>query len=123
MGERDDGGGERADAGSTAVDSGGDSTADDAGDRPTEEPYEVFVQWERGQPHEYAETVNAPDAEMALLLAKRNVDVRAEPLEIRVAPRRAFLSTAPDDPTLTPSTDRSYRNVASYARQLEGPDE
>lgn len=86
----------------------------------TEESYEVFVQWERGEPHEYSETVNAPDREMALLLAKRNVDVRSEPLSIWVAPRSAFSATAPEDTTLAPTTDRGYRNVAYYAELLRG---
>jgi len=85
------------------------------GDETYEEPFEVFVQWQRGKPHEYAETVNATDREMALVLAKRNVDVRAEPISIWVAPRSAFAATTPEDTTLAPSTDREYRNVAYYA--------
>lgn len=80
------------------------------------EPYEVFVRWQRAEPHEHAETVNAPDREMALTLAKRNVDVRSEPLEIWVVPRAAITATDPDDSTLAPSTDRGYRNVAWYAQ-------
>lgn len=81
------------------------------------EPYEVFVQWQRGKPHQHAETVTAPDDEMALMLAKRNVDVRAGPLEIWVVPRSEIARTPPNDETLTPSTDREYRNVTGYAAQ------
>ena len=73
--------------------------------------FEVFVQWERGQPHEHAETVNAPDADMALTLAKRNVDLRSGPVDVWVAPRRAMRRAGSDDPALTPTTDRSYRTV------------
>jgi len=73
--------------------------------------YEVFVQWERGKPHEHAGTVNAPDVDMALTLAKRNVDLRAEPVDVWVAPRRSMRRAGPDDPALTPTTDRSYRSV------------
>ncbi len=79
------------------------------------EPYEVFVRWRRAEPCEHAETVNASDREMALTLAKRNVDVRSGPLEIWVVPRAAITATEPEDSTLSPSTDRGYRNVAWYA--------
>lgn len=79
------------------------------------EPYEVFVQWTRGQPHEHAETIDAPSDEMAVMLAKRNVDVRAEPLSIWVTPRRALTRSRPGDTTLVPETDRSYRSVQWYA--------
>jgi ring-1,2-phenylacetyl-CoA epoxidase subunit PaaB len=79
------------------------------------EPYEVFVQWKRGQPHEHAETIDAPTDRMALMLAKRNIDMRQEPLSIWVVPRGAVTRTTPEDPTLTLSTDRSYRNITWYA--------
>lgn len=84
------------------------------------EPYEVFVQWQRGEPHEHAETVTAPDPEMALTLAKRNVDVRSEPVDVWVAPQAAMRKTSADDTTLTPSTDRGYRNVQWYAEHRRG---
>ena len=79
------------------------------------EPYEVFVQWRRGKPHEHAETITASDPDMALHLAKRNVDVRGEPVSIWVSPRAAMRTTTGDDTTLTPSTDRGYRSVQWYA--------
>jgi len=79
------------------------------------EPYAVFVQWQRGKPHEYAETITASDEEMALHLAKRNVDVRSGPESIWVAPRAAIAASAADDTALVPSTDRDYRNVQWYA--------
>lgn len=92
-------------------------------DRDGLEPYEVFVQWKRGQPHEHAETIDAPSDEMAVMLAKRNVDVRGEPLSIWVTPRRALTRTRPGDTTLVPGTDRGYRSVQWYAENqvdLEG---
>ena len=92
-----------------------ESRGEDAPDAE-EERYDVFVQWQRGKPHEYAETVNASDPEMAFLLARRNVDVRAEPISIWVAPRSAMYQSDMDDATLAPSTDRSYREVAYYAQ-------
>lgn len=79
------------------------------------EPYEVFVQWRRGSAHEHAETIDAPSDEMAVMLAKRNVDVRQEPVDIWVLPRRHITRTRPEDPTLVPGTDRSYRNIDWYA--------
>lgn len=79
------------------------------------EKYEVFVQWERGQPHEHAETVTAPDRDLALVFAKRNIDVRNDPVNIWVVPDSEVNRTAPDDTTLVPSTDRGYRSVGWYA--------
>lgn len=77
--------------------------------------YEVFVQWQRGKPHEHAETVNAPDLEMALTLAKRNIDLRSDPVDVWVAPRRAMARLRPGDTSLRPSTDRGYRETGWYA--------
>lgn len=79
------------------------------------ESYEVFVRWKRGDPPQHARTITAPDDEMALLHAKRNIDLRSEPIEIWVAPRRAITKSDPDDETITPTTDREYRMVQGYA--------
>lgn len=79
------------------------------------EPYEVLVQWKRGEPHEHAETIDAPSDRMALMFAKRNIDMRQEPLSIWVVPRGEVTRSQPDDPTLKPNTDRSYRNIQWYA--------
>lgn len=79
------------------------------------EPYEVFVQWTRGKPHEHAETIDAPSDRMALMLAKRNIDVRQEPLSVWVVPRSEVTRSSSDDSTLKPGTDRSYRNIQWYA--------
>lgn len=79
-------------------------------------PYEVLVQWKRGAPHEHAETIDAPTDRMALLLAKRNIDMRQEPLSIWVVPREAVSRTDPEDPTLSVDTDRSYRQISWYAK-------
>ena len=79
------------------------------------EPYEVLVQWNRGEPHEHAETIDAPGDRMALMLAKRNVDMRQEPVSIWVVPRAEVTRTVPEDPTIELRTDRSYRNIQWYA--------
>ena len=79
------------------------------------EPYEVFVQWKRGRPHEHAETITASDNESALMLAKRNIDLRSDPIDLWVVPRAAITRIDPDDTSLTPSTDREYRRVTGYS--------
>lgn len=79
------------------------------------EPYEVLVQWKRGAPHEHAETIDAPTDRMALLLAKRNIDMRQEPLSIWVVPRKEVSRSDQEDPTLSVGTDRSYRQISWYA--------
>lgn len=87
-------------------------------------PYEVLVQWKRGAPHEHAETIDAPTDRMALLLAKRNIDMRQEPLSIWVVPRNAVSRTQPEDPTLKFGTDRSYRQISWYAEnEVDVPDQ
>ncbi|MGM0605276.1 MAG: 1,2-phenylacetyl-CoA epoxidase subunit PaaB [Halobacteriota archaeon] len=78
------------------------------------ESYEVFVQWERGKSHQHAQTITAPDDETALMLAKRNVDLRLEPIDLWVVPQSAITRTDPEDTALTPATDREYRNVTGY---------
>ncbi|WP_165875244.1 hypothetical protein [Natrarchaeobius chitinivorans] len=81
------------------------------------EPYRVFVQWQRGKPHEYAQTVTAADDEMALMLAKRNIDLRSDPLDIWVTPESEITEMSKDETALTPSTDRTYREVSGYSAQ------
>jgi len=58
------------------------------------DPYEVFVQWREDRPHEHAEVVNASDDDLALLFARRNVDVRQEPKSVWVVPRPALTTRA-----------------------------
>lgn len=86
------------------------------------DPYAVFVQWQRGKPHEYAETVTAPDREMAIMFAKRNVDVRGEPVSIWVVPHDEITKTRPDNTTLVPRTDRGYRTAGWYAQHRIAPE-
>lgn len=83
--------------------------------------FDVYVQWKRGEPHQHEESIRASDLDVALMLAKRNVDVRQEPLSLRVVPRTATKTTKLGDPTLTPGTDRSYRNVQGYPTKEINP--
>lgn len=87
------------------------------------ESFRVFVQWERGSPHQCTGSVLAPDKEMALLFAKRTVDRRRDPVSIWVSPEDAFLETDPDDTTLEQTTDREYRNVEWYAQNYIDPED
>jgi len=76
--------------------------------------YEVFVQWKRGDSHQHEESILAPDPKTALMLAKRNIDVRGGPVDIWVAPRKAIHGTD-DGQSLVPNTDREYRSVTGYS--------
>lgn len=84
--------------------------------------FDVYVQWERGKPHQHEESIRASNKDTALMLAKRNVDVRLEPLSLRVAARSATKTTKLGDPSLTPGTDRTYRNVQGYpTKEIDPP--
>lgn len=101
------------------VDESADSEEQAADEMPpadeiTRRRYDVYVQWSRGEPHQHEESIRASDVDTALMLAKRNVDVRLEPVSLRVVPRAATAMTQLEDPTVTPSTDRAYRDVAGY---------
>lgn len=84
--------------------------------------FDVYVQWGRGKPHQHEETIRASNEETALMLAKRNIDIRLEPISLRVAARSATRTTRLGDPTIIPHTDRSYRNVPTYpTKEIDPP--
>lgn len=83
--------------------------------------FDVYVQWDRGDPHQHEETIRASNEETALMLAKRNIDVRLEPVSLRVAARSATRTTRLDDPSIILHTDRSYRNVPAYPTKEINP--
>ncbi|HET7264773.1 MAG TPA: 1,2-phenylacetyl-CoA epoxidase subunit B [bacterium] len=79
----------------------------------------VFIQARRRDPHVYAGDVHAPDAEMALLLAKENYARRDPCVSLWVVPARDIRATAEDAAEMfAPVTDKSYRFGGSY-RQLQ----
>lgn len=79
------------------------------------EPYEVFVQERRGQPHEHVGAVHAPDPEMALVLAKEQFGRRGRVVQIWVAPQRCIAETPIEDQDVfQPATDKSYREAFGY---------
>ncbi len=77
--------------------------------------YEVFHQQARGQPHVHVGCVHAPDAEMALLLAKEQYTRRQACVSIWVVPAAAITATGyEDDALFQRHTDKSYRESWGY---------
>jgi len=80
--------------------------------------YAVFRQETKNDPHVHVGEVHAPDAEMALVLAKEQFARRDPCVNLWVIPLRAIAATAYDDADLfEPATDKSYRFGGSYREQ------
>jgi len=80
--------------------------------------YAVFRQDTRNDPHVHVGDVHAPDAEMALVLAKEQFARRDPCVNLWVAPYSQIGATAYDDADIfEPATDRSYRFGGSYREQ------
>ena len=78
----------------------------------------VFLQARRRDAHVYVGDVHAPDAEMALVLAKENYARRDPCVSLWVVPARAIRATAGDAAEMfEPATDKSYRFGGSYRQQ------
>lgn len=78
----------------------------------------VFLQARRRDAHVYVGDVHAPDAEMALLLAKENYARRDPCVSLWVVPARDIRATAGDvEEMFEPATDKSYRFGGSYRQQ------
>jgi ring-1,2-phenylacetyl-CoA epoxidase subunit PaaB len=77
--------------------------------------WEVFVQTQRGKNHEWVGSVHAPDAEMALILAKENF-VRRQPCSnIWIANTADVHATSYEDTSMfVPAFDRKYRLAAGF---------
>ncbi len=77
--------------------------------------WEVFQQDRRGEHHHHVGSVHAPDAEMALVLAKENFVRRGPCVNLWVVPSSAILATAYEDADLfRPTSDKTYREAAGY---------
>lgn len=79
------------------------------------ELYEVFHQRARGEHHVHVGAVHAPDAEMALILAKEQYARRAACVNLWVV--RAsdiFASDYDDSDMFAHATDKSYREAFGY---------
>jgi ring-1,2-phenylacetyl-CoA epoxidase subunit PaaB len=78
----------------------------------------VFLQARRRDAHVYVGDVHAPDAEMALVLAKENYARRDPCVSLWVVPTRAICATTGDAAEMfEPATDKSYRFGGSYRQQ------
>ncbi len=77
--------------------------------------FEVFHQQARGEPHVHVGSIHAPDAEMALLLAKEQYARRQACVSLWVVPAEAIATTKCEDSALFERvTDRSYRESWGY---------
>jgi ring-1,2-phenylacetyl-CoA epoxidase subunit PaaB len=81
---------------------------------PDAKPFEVFVQLVRGKPHVHAGTVDAPDAEMALMFAREHYGQDQACVHIWVVPREAMLGTDYERDVIWRSTDRTYKQARGY---------
>ena len=78
----------------------------------------VFLQARRRDAHVHVGDVHAPDAEMALLLAKESYARRDPCVSLWVVPAREIRATAGDAAEMfEPATDKSYRFGGSYRQQ------
>ncbi|MBI4717480.1 MAG: 1,2-phenylacetyl-CoA epoxidase subunit B [Planctomycetes bacterium] len=77
--------------------------------------FEVFHQQARGEPHVHVGSVHAPDAEMALVLAKEQYARRQACVNLWVVPAEAIMATSyQDDDIFDKATDKSYRESWGY---------
>lgn len=77
--------------------------------------FEVFHQQARGEPHVYVGSIHAPDAEMALLLAKEQYARRQACVNLWVVPATAITASKyEDDDIFEKATDKSYRESWGY---------
>ncbi len=77
--------------------------------------FEVFHQQARGEPHIYVGSVHAPDAEMALLLAKEQYARRQACVNLWVVPTTAITASKYEDADIFDrATDKSYRESWGY---------
>jgi ring-1,2-phenylacetyl-CoA epoxidase subunit PaaB len=78
--------------------------------------WEVFTQKKRGQPHEHAGSLHAPDAEIALQNARDVYSRRNEAVSIWVVPAGEITATSPSDvgPFFDPANDKVYRHPQFY---------
>jgi len=77
--------------------------------------FEVFHQQARGEPHVYVGSIHAPDAQMALVLAKEQYARRQACVSLWVVPIIAITATqSSDDDIFERPTDKSYRESWGY---------
>lgn len=77
-------------------------------------PYEVFIQLERGKPHQYAGSVDAADDQMALLFAREHFGRDQECVQVWVVSRSAIVRTEYGKDVVFRLSDQSYRFARGY---------
>ncbi|MFQ5490123.1 MAG: 1,2-phenylacetyl-CoA epoxidase subunit B [Phycisphaerae bacterium] len=82
------------------------------------QPYEVFIQLTRGQPHSHAGTVDAVDGQMAMEYARKHYGRDQECVHMWVVPREAIISVGYDKDIIWPVTDQGYRLARGYAADV-----
>jgi ring-1,2-phenylacetyl-CoA epoxidase subunit PaaB len=90
--------------------------------------FEVFHQQARGEPHIHVGAVHAPDAEMALIMAKEQYCRRQACVNLWVVPAGAITATSYENEDIFERvTDKSYRESWGYKTpktvRYKGPDE
>ena len=79
------------------------------------ETYEVFHQSKKGDPHAYVGSVHAPDAEMALQMARDQFARRLKCVSLWVVRTKDITATDyQDDDFFAQTTDKSYRDPKSF---------
>jgi ring-1,2-phenylacetyl-CoA epoxidase subunit PaaB len=77
--------------------------------------FEVFHQQARGEPHVHVGSIHAPDADVALVMAKEQYGRRQASVSFWVVPAEAITATAYDDADMFDhGTDKSYREAYGY---------
>jgi phenylacetate-CoA oxygenase PaaH subunit len=93
----------------------------DSWETPLRVPHDVWAVFLRARtrdPHVYVGDVHAPDAEMALVLAKENYTRRDPCVNLWVVRADQIHATAADAVEMfAPVTDKSYRFGGSYRQQ------
>jgi ring-1,2-phenylacetyl-CoA epoxidase subunit PaaB len=79
--------------------------------------YEVFVRPRQGVAHRHVGSLHAPDADMALAMARDLYARRGEGTSIWVVPSAAITASRPEDkdPFFAPFEDKVYRHPTHYA--------
>lgn len=79
------------------------------------QPWEVFQQERRGEHHRHVGTVHAPDADVAIVMAKESFARRGACVNLWVTPAASVFATDYADADLFEhTTDKSYREPAGY---------
>ena len=78
------------------------------------QPYEVFIQLQRGKPHVHAGTVDAVDPHLALQYAREHYGQDQPCIHIWVVPRSAMIGTDYERDIIWRFTDRTYKQARGY---------